>query len=133
LVPLVQRVDLLEKRRFDEWSLFYAACHYCVAFPRFRPRIISLVLAFFLCLVFGPSGLPQGLTGGRPPEVLPSPPPSGWSTGFLATPRTRERRPSQIFLPALPIRSSSCSALPTSPMVAMHSARTMRISPLRSF
>ena len=32
---------------------------------------------FFGCRVFTPSGLPQGETGGRPPELLPSPPPSG--------------------------------------------------------
>ncbi len=35
-----------------------------------------------------PSGWPQGETGWRPPEVLPSPPPIGWSIGFIATPRT---------------------------------------------
>ena len=34
-----------------------------------------------------PSGLPHGDTAGRPPDVRPSPPPSGWSTGFMATPR----------------------------------------------
>src|SRR5215472_16409685 len=27
-------------------------------------------------------GWPHGVTGWRPPEVLPSPPPCGWSTGF---------------------------------------------------
>src|SRR6185437_188168 len=32
-------------------------------------------------------GWPQGVTGWRPPEVLPSPPPCGWSTGFMVTPR----------------------------------------------
>src|SRR5215472_12531901 len=32
-------------------------------------------------------GWPQGVTGWRPPEVLPSPPPCGWSTGFMETPR----------------------------------------------
>jgi hypothetical protein len=49
---------------------------------------MSFVLAFFLWRVFLPSGLPHGDTGGRPPDVLPSPPPRGWSTGFIATPRT---------------------------------------------
>src|SRR5580700_5856948 len=34
-----------------------------------------------------PSGFPHGDTGWRPPDDLPSPPPSGWSTGFMATPR----------------------------------------------
>src|SRR5437879_10629841 len=101
---------------------------YCVALPRLRPLTISFVLAFFLCLVFTPSGLPHGETGGRPPELFPSPPPSGWSTGFLATPRTLPRRPSHRVFPALPRESSSCSALPTSPMVARQRAWTRRIS-----
>src|SRR5581483_10438186 len=30
---------------------------------------------------------PQGVTGCPPPEVLPAPPPIGWSTGFFATAR----------------------------------------------
>ena len=29
---------------------------------------------------------PQGVTGCPPPDVLPAPPPIGWSTGFFATP-----------------------------------------------
>src|SRR5215472_18956481 len=89
---------------------------------------MSFVEAFFLCRVFLPSGLPQGDVGGRPPELLPSPPPSGWSTGFIATPRTLDRRPSQRVLPALPTDRSSCSALPISPTVARHSPRPIRIS-----
>src|SRR4249919_1129540 len=75
-----------------------------------------------------PSGLPHGLVGWRPPELLPSPPPSGWSTGFLATPRTLERRPSHRVFPALPLERSSCSELPTTPIVARHFACTSRIS-----
>ena len=31
-------------------------------------------------------GFPQGVHGWRPPEDLPSPPPIGWSIGFIATP-----------------------------------------------
>src|ERR687889_1382934 len=89
---------------------------------------MSLVDAFFGCRVFRPSTLPQGLVGGRPPELLPSPPPSGWSTGFIATPRTLGRLPSQRLLPALPTESSSCSELPTSPMVARQRPCTSRIS-----
>jgi len=42
------------------------------------------LLRVFLPLV----GTPQGETGWRPPEVRPSPPPWGWSTGFITTPRT---------------------------------------------
>src|SRR6476469_4080007 len=89
--------------------------YYVVALPRLRPRTIILFECFFRWRVFLPSTLPQGDVGGRPPELLPSPPPSGWSTGFIATPRTLGRLPSQRLLPALPTESSSCSALPTSP------------------
>src|SRR5262245_16424386 len=74
-------------------------------------------------------GLPQGVTGWRPPEVLPSPPPWGWSIGFIATPRLWGRRPSQRVRPALPSDTFLWSRLPTWPMVATHSTCTIRISP----
>ena len=48
-------------------------------------------------------GLPHGVHGWRPPEDLPSPPPIGWSIGFIATPRTFGRLPSQRERPALPM------------------------------
>src|SRR3954465_15213667 len=105
---------------------------YSGALPRFRPRTIILLDGFFRCRVFLPSTLPQGDVGGRPPELLPSPPPSGWSTGFIATPRTLGRLPSQRLLPALPTDSSSCSALPTSPTVARQRPWISRISEERS-
>src|SRR6185295_17901464 len=76
-----------------------------------------------------PSGLPAGLTGWRPPEVLPSPPPCGWSTGFIATPRTVGRLPFHRMRPALPQLMLLCSALPTSPTVARQRTSTLRISP----
>src|SRR5580704_17895591 len=75
-----------------------------------------------------PSGLPHGETGWRPPEDFPSPPPRGWSTGFMATPRVWGRLPFQRFRPALPILISSASALPTTPSVARQSIDTRRIS-----
>ena len=68
-----------------------------------------------------PSGLPHGDTGCRPPDDLPSPPPSGWSTGFMATPRVWGRTPFQRLRPALPSLISSCSELPTTPRVARQS------------
>src|SRR5580658_10824949 len=52
-------------------------------------------------------GWPPGVTGCRPPEVLPSPPPCGWSTGFMVTPRLVGRMPSQRLRPALPIDTFS--------------------------
>src|SRR3990167_7788935 len=74
-------------------------------------------------------GCPHGDTGWRPPEVLPSPPPSGWSTGFIATPRTCGRLPSHRLRPALPTETFSWSTLPTCPIVARHSTLILRISP----
>jgi hypothetical protein len=77
----------------------------------------------------GLRGLPHGLTGWRPPEVLPSPPPCGWSTGFITTPRTVGRLPFHRMRPALPQLMFDCSALPTSPTVARQRTSTLRISP----
>jgi len=59
-------------------------------------RSVDLLLRVFLPLV----GLPHGVTGCRPPEVRPSPPPCGWSIGFIVTPRLCGRRPSQRERPA---------------------------------
>src|SRR6185503_16073701 len=84
----------------------------------------------FRFLVLNPLvGCPHGDTGCRPPDVLPSPPPSGWSTGFIATPRTCGRLPSHRLRPAFPYDTFSWSLLPTCPMVATHSTLILRISP----
>src|SRR3979409_2244080 len=45
--------------------------------------LVGLFGGVFLSFV----GFPRGVTGGRPPEVRPSPPPCGWSIGFIETPR----------------------------------------------
>src|SRR5947208_16625296 len=86
----------------------------------------------FLRVLYPLVSTPQGLTGCCPAAVFPSPPPWGWSIGFIATPRTVGRTPRQRLRPALPIDSRLCSALPTSPMVARQSICTLRISPERS-
>lgn len=69
-------------------------------------EIMNLVVALFF-RVFFPSGRPHGEQPGLPPEDLPSPPPKGWSTGFIATPRTLGRIPIQRALPALPMLTFS--------------------------
>ena len=76
------------------------------------------------------AGLPVGLTGWRPPLVRPSPPPCGWSIGFMAVPRTCGRWPSQRLRPALPTTIASWSALPIAPIVARQADGMRRISPL---
>src|ERR1035441_655128 len=62
-----------------------------------------------------------------------SPPPWGWSTGFIDTPRLEGLMPFQRLRPALPMLTFSWSVLPTWPMVAMHSTSTLRVSPEGSF
>src|SRR5687767_15891456 len=127
-------VHLLEQGVVDERALLQAAWHVCrtpLPAQRFllvrRRRTIRASLAFRLRV--RPSGLPLGFTGWRPPEVLPSPPPCGWSTGFMATPRTVGRLPFHRMRPALPQLMLDCSALPTSPIVARQRTSTKRISP----
>src|ERR687898_1065396 len=90
---------------------------------------VRLFERVFLPLV----GMPQGVTGWRPPEVRPSPPPCGWSIGFMATPRTDGRLPSQRLRPALPRLMLDWSGFDTAPIVARHSPRTIRSSPDASF
>lgn len=60
-------------------------------------RLVRICLFFRFGLRVGCPFVGQALkvTEGRPPEVLPCPPPCGWSTGFLATPRTEGRHPRQ--------------------------------------
>src|ERR1700730_9121643 len=88
-----------------------------------------LLLAFFGERV-RPSFWPHGLTGWRPPEVLPSPPPCGWSTGFITTPRTVGRLPFQRMRPALAQLMLASTLGRTSPFGARHGTSTRRISPL---
>src|SRR5918997_6405011 len=128
----VRRIDLLEQVVVDERALLQAAWHPMLPpaqrfLPVRRRRTINLSLG--LRRRVRPSGLPFGFTGWRPPEVLPSPPPCGWSTGFMATPRTVGRLPFQRMRPALPQLMFDCSALPTSPMVARQRMSTLRTSP----
>src|SRR3954468_4575759 len=79
-------------------------------------RLVNLFERVFLPLV----GLPHGVTGWRPPEVRPSPPPCGWSIGFMTTPRLCGRQPSQRVRPALPIEMFMWSGFDTAPTVPKH-------------
>lgn len=70
----------------------------------FLERIIYLLVVRFGARVFWPkAGLPHGVTGlDLPIGLLPSPPPWGWSQGFIATPLTLGVLPNQRLQPALP-------------------------------
>src|SRR6185312_17328120 len=87
--------------------------------------VVCLLLRVFLPLV----GLPHGVTGWRPPLVRPSPPPWGWSIGFIAVPRTEGRLPFQTLRPALPMTSFMWSGFDTAPTVARQASSTLRTSP----
>src|ERR1700712_2842112 len=98
-------------------------------FRLWRLRRMNLLVDLFERVFLPLVGLPHGVTGWRPPEVRPSPPPCGWSTGFMATPRTDRRLPSQRLRPALPRLVFWLSGLDTAPTVAMQVECTMRCSP----
>src|SRR5262249_22809500 len=115
---LREPLHLLRERRLDVGSLLDGARHYFCPRRRTMKTSVRRLLRVLWPLV----GWPHWLTGWRPPEVRPSPPPWGWSTGFIATPRTFGRMPSQRERPALPIATFSCSVLPTWPIVAMPAA-----------
>src|SRR6185437_14570755 len=73
-------------------------------FPRLRPRTMYWSDRLFFLRVRYPSvGTPHGVTGWRPGVVEPSPPPCGWSTGFIAVPPVCGRTPMWRLRPALPI------------------------------
>src|SRR6185503_19261174 len=95
----------------------------------FPLRTMNLSVRLLFRVLYPRVGCPHGVTGFRPPEVLPSPPPCGWSTGFIATPRTLGRNPIQRDLPALPSETFSCSIFPTWPTVALQTSGTRRTSP----
>ncbi|XBI47216.1 hypothetical protein VPH35_111229 [Triticum aestivum] len=61
--------------------------------------------------------------------AFPSPPPWGWSTGFITTPLTTGRLPSQHLDPALPKLFWFTPTLPTCPTVAKQFWDTKRTSP----
>jgi len=69
-------------------------------------------------------GLPQGVCETLPKDPLlllrPSPPPWGWSTGFIATPLTVGLRPNHRLCPAFLSFRSLWLGLETMPIVARH-------------
>src|SRR5579864_9744528 len=112
----------------NERPFFQRARHYFCLLLMMKSSVRLL-----LRVLYPRVGCPQGVTGCRPPEVLPSPPPCGWSTGFIDTPRLCGRLPSQRDRPALPMVTFSWSMLPTCPIVAMQSCETLRVSPEGNF
>src|SRR3954453_4275559 len=84
--------------------------------PRFAGRRRTIIESVRLLLrVRWKAGLPHLVLGWPPIGALPSPPPCGWSRGFITEPRTVGRLPIQRLRPALPISIFSCSTLPIWP------------------
>src|SRR6185369_14675273 len=95
---------------------------YWLRTPVRRPETMNLSVRLLTRVVRPLVFWPQGDTGcGLPWPDLPSPPPCGWSTGFMARPRTVGRMPSQRLAPALPTRTDAFSMFESWPMVALHS------------
>ena len=68
------------------------------------------------------ASLPQIFLNGLPaPPDRDDLPPWGWSTGFMASPRTLGRIPNHLFRPALPKIRFLCSSLPILPRITEHS------------
>src|SRR5947209_12493385 len=70
--------------------------------PALRRRTIKRSVRLFLRVLYPRAGLPQGVCGWPPMGARPSPPPWGWSRGFMTEPRTLGRRPRCRERPALP-------------------------------
>src|SRR4029077_2936968 len=117
----------------SSFSILLVRTHYRhdVAYGFRRWAIILSVRR--LCRVLAPKvGKPQGVLGWVP-FTRPSPPPCGWSTGFIATPRTVGRLPCQRVRPAFPYVTFSWSRFPPWPIVAMQSSENFLPSPDGSF
>src|SRR5207342_1043079 len=112
LARLVHLLDPLHQAGLHEGPLLTRSAHR-LPLPLLRARTMSLLEAFFLLRVRKPSvGFPHGVTGCEP-LFLPSPPPCGWSTGFMTVPRTVGRRPFHLLRPALPPDSISWVTFPS--------------------
>src|SRR6185295_757253 len=114
----------LTERPIAPCSCVFASSRYLL-----RRRTINLLVRLLRRVLYPFVGTPHGVTGWRPPDVLPSPPPWGWSTGFMETPRLWGLRPSQRVRPAFPPETFLWSMLPIWPTVARQSTATMRTSP----
>src|SRR5690554_3494686 len=91
------RVSHLRTGLFSNFSSWVFLNFYSTSCPvrTFLRRLrISLFDVLRRLRVFPPlASFPVGETGCLPPERLPSPPPIGCATGFIAEPRTLGRRP----------------------------------------
>src|SRR5690242_9656596 len=96
----------------NERTFFQRSCHTIYFLLR---GLTTCLLDFLLERVTKPFVYcPQGVCGVFP-LLFPSPPPCGWSTGFITTPRTVGRIPCQRIRPAFPSTRRLRSGLETIP------------------
>src|SRR5205807_9693923 len=124
LARVVELLHLLQQVVVAERALLERSSHAYFVLRRTIMRSVCL-----LCRVRWPrAGLPHGVWGLPPAPLRPSPPPCGWSNGFMVIPRTAGRKPRHRVLPALPQFWFSWSTLPTWPIVAVQRTSMRRIS-----
>src|SRR5262245_18356115 len=126
-----RRLRLLEQIAVNERTFTNRTRHDAVLaylFRAWRLAMKNLVVDLFLRVFLPMLEKPHGVTGCRPPEVRPSPPPCGWSIGFIDTPPLCGIRPIQRLRSALPLDTFILSGFDTAPMVAMQRPCTKRCS-----
>src|SRR3974390_2360935 len=102
----------VDKRTFPNRT-HHDSRSYFFFFRAWRLTMMNFAVLLFLRVFLPLVGWPHGVTGCRPPRVRP---PSGGSTGFMASPRTWPRQPIQRVRPALPIETFILSGFDTAPM-----------------
>src|SRR3989344_1774235 len=135
LKTTTKKLKLAELIRFLVLRCRFSFLNFSFYFYFILLRRINMPDFFFLFLVFLPPViLPWAVLGLLVPRpCLPSPPPYGWSTGFIAVPLTLGLIPNHLLLPALPTLTSLFSSLETSPTEAQQVSRTFLTSEDGSF
>src|SRR3989339_739549 len=134
VAALVHFLDLFQQLLVHKRTFFRRSAHLkTLRYADFDLRLSCTIIQpqiFRLALVLKPrEGWFHGERGTLLPLEWPLPPPRGWSTAFMAAPRTVGFTPMWRWRPALPRVMVLCSILPTWPMVARQALRTLRISP----
>src|ERR1700731_4363325 len=83
-IRLFQQIAV-DKRTLPDRTRHVCSYRSYFFFRTWRLTMMNLAVLLFLRVFMPLVGLPHGAPGCRPPR---GPPPSGWSTGFIVSPRT---------------------------------------------